>query len=292
MNNRESFYQYDSDNFVIEDPESRLQWLIEELTAVELSGQKAIIIGHGASVGFFAQPSHIYWQIINRFNSSIIMQLFGHAHASHFNLYYSSPEDRRAETATSSAFIGGSLTPYGGNNPTFRVYEIDADELQLLDYTDHYVDLQKHNMTGEWSKLYSARDTFGAMVPLTEGDFITPGYLHRVTMSLQSSMANFDKFVSLKYRNGIAAARKCRLNCFRYTLCALTRSRAEDRCPEVPELPETGGHNSTHANDYELETSDQLFTTTRNPLLSQDDVRSIFQEINRRLSTGGRVGPS
>lgn len=50
-----------------------------------------------------------------------LCQFYGHTHADEFELFYDS--DMRYRT-TNIAYIGPSVTPYYGLNPTYRIYKI------------------------------------------------------------------------------------------------------------------------------------------------------------------------
>lgn len=72
------------------DPATELQWLIYELQSAELSGEKVHIIGH-------IPPGHSdclkvwsrnYYAIINRYESTITAQFFGHTHYDEFEVFY------------------------------------------------------------------------------------------------------------------------------------------------------------------------------------------------------------
>ena len=67
-----------------------LQWLINELQAAEFNEEKVHIIGH-------IPPGHSdclkvwsrnYYLIINRYESTVTAQFFGHTHYDEFELFY------------------------------------------------------------------------------------------------------------------------------------------------------------------------------------------------------------
>lgn len=81
------------------DPATELQWLIYELQSAELSGEKVHIIGH-------IPPGHSdclkiwsrnYYAIINRYESTITAQFFGHTHYDEFEVFYD-PNDLSKST--------------------------------------------------------------------------------------------------------------------------------------------------------------------------------------------------
>ncbi len=69
--------------------------------------------------------SHEFNRLIRRFNNTVVGQFFGHTHFDEFEIFFSKDED--GATPTGVAFLGPSLTPHGGINPAYRIYEIDGE---------------------------------------------------------------------------------------------------------------------------------------------------------------------
>lgn len=280
MANRDDFYYYDSDLPAedLVDPEGMLTWLIAQLHDAESHGQRAIIIAHGHPVGYFKAQSHVFDQIVNRFRDTIGVQLYGHAHTSSVAVHYSTPADPRAETATSVSYIGGSLTPFGGVNPGFRVYDVDEVSGEVWDWADYYYDISKAtDQQPEWKVLYRAREEYGSMVPVAKDQPLTAAFWHNVTTYLTTDSRAFDRFVKNKYRDGVAARRPCRGLCYLYTLCAMRRSRTEDPCPSFPPLPDHTNH--TNSSILVADSADDAVILGRDPLLSTMDMRTIFEQV-------------
>ncbi len=61
-------------------------------------------------------------KIINRFESTVAAQFYGHTHSEEYKLFYDETDGRPVNVA----FVGGSLTTYTGLNPGFRVYTVDT----------------------------------------------------------------------------------------------------------------------------------------------------------------------
>ncbi|XP_023247075.1 sphingomyelin phosphodiesterase-like [Copidosoma floridanum] len=110
------------------DPVSELQWLIFELHGAEMSGERVHIIGH-------IPPGHSdclkvwsrnYYHIINRYESTIMAQFFGHTHYDEFEVFYDTHDYTRA---LNIGYIGPSATPYFNLNPGYRIYYIDGDHI-------------------------------------------------------------------------------------------------------------------------------------------------------------------
>lgn len=57
-----------------------------------------------------------------------------------FEIAYPDYNNRTAETANGIAYISGALTPTSGN-PVFRVYDIDPDTYEVMDFVPYYGEL-------------------------------------------------------------------------------------------------------------------------------------------------------
>jgi sphingomyelin phosphodiesterase len=68
--------------------------------------------------------SREYTKIVNRYESTITAQFFGHTHADEFKVFYDLQDPTRP---TNVAFMGPSLTTYTKKNPGYRVYTIDGE---------------------------------------------------------------------------------------------------------------------------------------------------------------------
>ncbi|XP_063616721.1 sphingomyelin phosphodiesterase isoform X1 [Cydia splendana] len=161
------------------DPATELQWLIYELQSAEFSGEKVHIIGH-------IPPGHSdclkvwsrnYYAIINRYESTITAQFFGHTHFDEFEVFYD-PND--LGRATSIAYVGPSVSPYYDLNLGYRIYYVDGDHEAttrlVVDHETWIMNLKEANLFGYpiWYKLYSARSayTMNALRPQDWDKFI------------------------------------------------------------------------------------------------------------------------
>ncbi|XP_028396329.1 sphingomyelin phosphodiesterase-like [Dendronephthya gigantea] len=161
------------------DPAGELQWLIKVLQAAEDNKEKVHIIGH-MPVGRSTCLKHWSWnyyKIIDRYESIIMGQFFGHTHQDHFELYYDLNNITRA---TNIAYIGPSLTTYQNLNPGYRTYTADGSYNEstyaILDHSTYYLDLvstTKDNMV--WKFEYSAKEAYSmsSLQPAAWDDFVT-----------------------------------------------------------------------------------------------------------------------
>lgn len=136
------------------DPGGVLAWLNETLHAIEARGEIAIVMAHhppGSSDCLY-QWSIRYKAITDRFQHIIRWSVFGHTHREEFGiargLYSNKP--------LGVHFTGGSVSDWPENNPSFRVFEVDAQTMLPLRYQTYIFDLANHgmdqsNLRWEWS---------------------------------------------------------------------------------------------------------------------------------------------
>ena len=145
------------------DPLGQLAWLIETLQQSENIQQKVHIIGHVDPMGCFESWSKAYYKIVNRYESTISGQFFGHTHFDHFEMFYDLDNHTRP---VGVAYIPGSLTTYNNDNPNYRIYSVDGNyngsSWEVLDHETYFMNLTEANLGGGlekpvWRKEYSAK---------------------------------------------------------------------------------------------------------------------------------------
>ncbi|XP_043597196.1 sphingomyelin phosphodiesterase isoform X1 [Bombus pyrosoma] len=208
------------------DPVSELQWLVYELQGAEMNGEKVHIIGH-------IPPGHSdclkvwsrnYYQIINRYESTITAQFFGHTHYDEFQLFYDIADLGRA---VSIAYVGPSVTPYYELNPGYRIYYVDGDHPKttrmVVDHESWVMNLKEANLYDYpiWYKMYSARQAYQM-----------PSLLPRDWDTLIDKMSNepslFDLYYKHYYKNSPVRP-QCNDECRKRLLCDLRSGRSHDR---------------------------------------------------------------
>jgi sphingomyelin phosphodiesterase len=89
-----------------------------------------------------------YYRIINRYESTITGQFFGHTHSDEFEIFYDQANPKRA---VGVAFISASSTTFSKRNPGYRVFEFDGfydkSSWQLLNHRNFYMNLTEANLT-------------------------------------------------------------------------------------------------------------------------------------------------
>ena len=81
------------------------------------------------------------------------------------------------------------LISSAGGNPVFRVYDVDPDSYEVMDFTTYYtnVSLPSFGVEPVWEPYYSAR-SYGALLdpPLRDDESLSPGFWHRVTELMET----------------------------------------------------------------------------------------------------------
>lgn len=148
------------------DPEGQLQWLVNELQAAEDAGDKIILIGH-IPPGFNECTkvwSNQFHKIINRYESTITAQMYGHLHSDELQVYYDLYEPQRP---ISVVYVAPSVTTYREQNPGYRVYIVDGNHSNatwtVTDHETYVMNVTDANITDEprWELEYVAKKEYG-----------------------------------------------------------------------------------------------------------------------------------
>eukprot|EP01137_Pigoraptor_chileana_P007391 Opistho-2@52926 len=201
------------------DPAGELQWLINTLQAAEDKGELVYIIGHippgsGACVDDWSFNYNI---IVDRYESTILSQFFGHEHDDEFELSYDVATNSRP---TSMYFAAPSITPYTNMNPGFRMYLADGGKTKLiLDSLTYITDLVDANARDEplWILEYSALDAYG-MKGMQPADW------HDFAVRMASDDVLFGKYFNHYYKSNLGG-RTCDANCKKSMICDARASK-------------------------------------------------------------------
>ncbi|XP_043467643.1 sphingomyelin phosphodiesterase isoform X2 [Leptopilina heterotoma] len=208
------------------DPVNELQWLIYELQTAEMSGEKVHIIGH-------IPPGHAdclkiwsrnYYHIINRYESTITAQFFGHTHFDEFEVFYDTTDLGRA---LSIAYVGPSVSPYYDLNPGYRIYYVDGDHAKttrmVVDHESWVMNLKEANLYDYpfWYKSYSARQAY-------QMSSLLPKDWDSLIDKMSSEPMTFDLYYKHYYKDSPVRP-ACNDECRKRLLCDLRSGRSHDR---------------------------------------------------------------
>eukprot|EP00095_Tigriopus_kingsejongensis_P003756 maker-scaffold911_size81771-snap-gene-0.23 protein:Tk03756 transcript:maker-scaffold911_size81771-snap-gene-0.23-mRNA-1 annotation:"hypothetical protein TcasGA2_TC005858" len=212
------------------DPIGHLHWIYKELHKSELNNEKVFIIGHipPGTRSCYNKWAHEYGRIIRRFNNTVLGQFFGHTHFDEFEVF---SDDK---VPINMAYLGPSLTPGGGLNPAYRIYEIDGDHNQtsnlILDHSTSIFDLQAsiHSFRLVHIREYSAKTDF----KLAD---LSPKSWQDLVIRMANDESLFKTFLGYHYRFGPALAQSCDISCKKQLLCRLLTGASgdESNCADV-----------------------------------------------------------
>ncbi|TKA54510.1 hypothetical protein B0A53_03203 [Rhodotorula sp. CCFEE 5036] len=233
---KQNFWLYDSD-VPVWDPNGILSWLADELDLAEKAGQRAWIIGHMpfGKVDAMRDQSNYANQIFQRYHDTIAAHFYGHSHVDEFEIAYPDYDNRTAETANGIAYISGALTPTSGN-PVFRVYDIDPDTYEVMDFVPYYANKTDPQFQVDpiWKPYYSARQSYNSYLepPHPAEASLNATFWHRVTEVFERNETVFQLFNTRLSRGGKiedCSGGLCRKN----TICMLRSMRSESNCAVI-----------------------------------------------------------
>eukprot|EP01113_Clastostelium_recurvatum_P040652 TRINITY_DN633_c0_g1_i1.p1 TRINITY_DN633_c0_g1~~TRINITY_DN633_c0_g1_i1.p1 ORF type:complete len:666 (-),score=187.80 TRINITY_DN633_c0_g1_i1:161-2158(-) len=146
------------------DPAGQLAWLVSELQDAEDKGDRVYIIGHippGHGDAIPTLGDQLY-QIVNRYEDTIVSLFFGHRHVDSFEVFYTQ-DDQCNKRATAIAYVSPSLITRDFN-PTYRVYNYEVDTKYITDSYTYFFNLTEANYNAPaepvWMLAYSAREAY------------------------------------------------------------------------------------------------------------------------------------
>ncbi|XP_058792159.1 sphingomyelin phosphodiesterase-like isoform X2 [Phymastichus coffea] len=208
------------------DPAGVLAWLIRELDQAETNGEKVHIIGHVPPGGrdCIKVWSRNYYDIINRYEGTIMAQFFGHTHYDEFEVFY---DTKNLKRAVNVGYISPSITPWENVNPAYRIYYVEGDHpttnRTIVDHETWKTNLDEANRNGEpaWYKAYSAKTAYN-MTSLHPSE-----WSNLITRMLNDTDL-FETFHRNYYRNSPVRP-TCNYECRRRLLCDLRSGRSNDQ---------------------------------------------------------------
>ncbi|XP_023316837.1 sphingomyelin phosphodiesterase-like [Trichogramma pretiosum] len=208
------------------DPLDQLAWLSKELQSAEDKGEKVHIIGHIPPGGkeCLKSWSSSYYDIINRYEGTIMAQFFGHTHWDEFEIFYDLENLKRP---VNIGYIAPSITPWENVNPAYRIYYVEGDHPKtnraIIDHETWKINLDEANRNDNpvWYKAYSAKKAYNmkALSPKDWDDLLT---------RMDSNDELFDTFYMNHYRNSPVRP-NCNNDCRKEILCNLRSARSESR---------------------------------------------------------------
>ncbi|KAH8897755.1 sphingomyelin phosphodiesterase [Thozetella sp. PMI_491] len=236
------------------DPNAQFAWLIDELQAAEDAQQRVYILGHipfGRPDSLFDYAAY-FDQIIQRYAPTIAAHFWGHTHRDQWEISYRNYTSQSASTAISSHYIAPALTPTSGN-PTFRVYSVDPETWEVLDYTVYIANMSSPDYQSNgpiWEVYYSVKSAYGSLLdpPYTDAALpLTPAFWHNVTELLERNETAFQEYYARRTRGWNVQA--CDAACKAKEVCQMRSSQSQFACltgPTVPHKAKRRGDKDPH----------------------------------------------
>ncbi|KAK3870502.1 hypothetical protein Pcinc_024280 [Petrolisthes cinctipes] len=222
------------------DPVGELQWLINTLAAAEASGELVHILGHIPPGGGDCDHiwSHVYTQIITRFESTIRGMFFGHKHKDSFQVLYD--PDSNYTRPVAAVFIPGAGTTGDVHMPAFRLYQVDgghdAATWTILDTETYNMNLTLANQDGatpEFTLRYRGQETYN----ITS---FTPVQLDHLAFTMATDDVLFREYLRHynNYQDQPPEMWDCDADCRKNYLCKMVTgdSSSSLQCDRISDL--------------------------------------------------------
>lgn len=159
----------------------QLEWLEQTLARAEAEGRIVWLLshippgpdvydtvsrymdetGHISEVGLMWNREYLdrFLEITARYQNIIKISFGGHTHMEEYRMSFSNEIEPDL-----LMIINPAVTPLFGNNPAYRVFNMDADDWELLDYRTEAIALQNHAQ--DYETLYVFSQAYGSVTPL------------------------------------------------------------------------------------------------------------------------------
>ncbi|KAF2893416.1 hypothetical protein ILUMI_12760 [Ignelater luminosus] len=202
----------------------QLEWLVKVLLEAEENNEVVHIISHipNGDTTCLYNWSKEYSKIVNRFSHIIAAQFNGHTHYDETMIFFN---NTNPEQAINVAFNGGSLTTWPHLNPNYKIYYVDSDSGEVLDYETWTFNVTAANLTPHispsWYKLYSFKHTYGV-------NNLSPQELAALTVRMARTPYLTNLYFRYKYREAdTTLAKGCNNECQINNLCTMVTSHPE-----------------------------------------------------------------
>ena len=182
--------------------------------------------------------SRNYHRIINRFESTVSGQFFGHTHLDEFEIFYNenNNENKSANCRVirpfAVAYIAPCLTSYGYINPGYRIYQIQGETnqstYQVLDHETYFFNLTQANLNRnskpiQYQLSYSAKSAY-------QLEQLTPFDWHHLVRRMVNDDSLLQLFRKYMYnQSNYHEIEKCQdKNCKNALICRLITSKSHD----------------------------------------------------------------
>ena len=141
-------------------------WLEDQLATLRTNGQRAYYLQHHPMLSVYGNVSNYLVNLLIEYDDVIVACFYGHSHDDQFFVY--SGGSLQSPTPSLVGYIAGAGTP-NGQNPSFRIYDVDAVTGDLLDFYHYRPNLAAqgliHNTSPTapkpiWNLVYQASELY------------------------------------------------------------------------------------------------------------------------------------
>jgi len=204
------------------DPWNILGWLENELRKSEQNNESVFLLSH-FSLNAISMNKHFgirYRALIDRFTNIIKGIFSGHTHEDSFEIIKSFTPNE----ISGIIHINPSLTTFPYLNPSFRVYEMDSETYEILDFVQYRLYLNKTNESAVWEKAYRFTE-FYEVRNLRFDNF------NNIAQKIQNNNEFYTKIMNIYWAEGPRGnefREKYGENGRKYILCKLISSGLDD----------------------------------------------------------------
>ena len=201
------------------DPAHMFEYMAAELASARARGEKVLLQGHippgfgtraasSAPDGWDEDANQKVEEILADFADQCVGFFHGHEHSDAIRLH---------RNGTGNPTVVSYLTPAGAplnQNPGFRSYTFDKNSLELLDYQQYYLDLDKANAAKSmsWQLEYAAKEYF-------ELESLRPAEWEQLHKRFLVNDTAFQRFAAINYVQ--YDLNKCTGSCKAVMICGL-----------------------------------------------------------------------
>lgn len=208
-----------NDNFFllanVTDPAGHIGWLWNELDQAEKANQIVYLFGHipmssGDCLDTWA--AHVN-TLTSRYAHLIAGQFYGHTHKDHWSIY----RDLQTQAPNNIEWVAPSVTTYQQKNPSFRVYEADPVNFQVVDIHQFRMDMNKSNLTPAQTPVFELAYSYKSFWSLPD---LTPASMFALSNQI---LVNETLAVDWQnnYETGYGPISSCDLGCRQNIACNL-----------------------------------------------------------------------
>ncbi|CAI4227042.1 unnamed protein product [Auanema sp. JU1783] len=183
------------------DPDSTLEWLIEQLQDSESKGEKVHIISHIPPGDDYCLKgwSWNFFEIIRRYEGTVAQMYYGHTHYDHFQVLYESANPNTRPFHMN--WISPSITTYSFSNPSYRIYTVDGGyagaTYTTKDVETYSTDVEEANKSGK-EPVYTLEYNYRQFYNMTD---LSPQSFSELSDRLYNDPELFKRFLRFYWRN-------------------------------------------------------------------------------------------